>query len=259
MNNSHGFANEIKISQTLDQKTFCNLNDNLKKFILKICSDHKIEINGNTVIHSYCERKNLKQDIYIKIHEKIFGISVKRGKGNSIHQEKCEDFVRYIEKECNATIDLQNEWRFFIWADGTLDGTGDTTKKTKDGKILSRFCGKIYSTLYPERQKKLQNFIDGNQEKLIRHFLFGEQCETQPGNNVHYLYYGDADNGSWASKEELILYLLKKSSNKKRVLDLCGLGIQVWNVSQKGTSEKKRGQIQVKYSQLSEDLEKILQ
>lgn len=123
--NAHGNKNELKIVQALNDKAFSVLNNNLKEFVKYVAEDNNIAITSNMLIKAeYEPNSRLKQDFYLYLEDKKFYISLKMGSGNSVHQEKCEDFVRYIKNELNASEDICNNFLFFSWADGTLDGTG---------------------------------------------------------------------------------------------------------------------------------------
>lgn len=127
--NSHGFNNEAIISEYLNGKKFKELNLTMKEFIKYIGTTLNLPIDNDTEVKSETETNNkLKQDIYIFINGYKVGVSVKLGSGNSVHQEKIEDFIIFIKENCNASEEICDLWRFFIWADGTLDGTGSTEK-----------------------------------------------------------------------------------------------------------------------------------
>lgn len=245
--NAHGNKNELSIVQALENKAFSVLNNNLKEFIKYVAKDNDFDVSSNTKINAkYEPNTKLKQDFYLYIDDKEYYISLKMGSGNSVHQEKCSDFVKYIKDNLFASEEVCNNFLFFLWADGTLDGTGSTTKD-KDGNIVSRFTSKEFREKYPEKFKILQVFLDKNQRKLIERFLFVGRHNSR----VDYVYHGNLLNGFWTSSKEIIEYNIKNSSGKG--LHVGKLSLQAWNVSKKGNTEHKRGQLQVKYSQMQND------
>ncbi len=253
-NNKHGNANEKEMATYLDKKKYAELNLPMKEFIKYICATKKIDFDDNTIISSSYETNNkLKQDIYISINGYTFGISMKMGNGNSCHQEKIDDFIQYIKKNFGACDDICNSWKFFIWSDGTLDGSGSLTKNS-DGKIISRFDAKVYKKTYPDERAKLQKFLNDNKKELLDHVIFVGKYNS----NVDFVYHGKYDNGRWISKEEIIEYLMKQTGNKKACLTLGNLTVQAWNVSLKGNTDYKRGQIQIKYGQMENDFNKLM-
>jgi len=256
-NNSHGNKNEIEISKYLDGKRYCELNLTMKEFIKYICKTKRILLNDNAIIYSSYEKNNkLKQDIYININDIIINVSLKMGSGNSLHQEKIEDFISFIKKELNASEKICDLWRFFIWADGTLDGTG-ALDKNSNGEIICRFSSKDYKERYPEDRLILQNFIDKNKIALIERVLFKGKYENS---NVDFVYHGTYKEGRWISKQEIIDFQLKNVTKSRNTCFKLGkLTIQAWNVSLKGKTEHKRGQIQFKYGSMKEDFNKLIQ
>lgn len=245
--NAHGNKNELNIVKALDEKVFSALNNNLKEFVRYVAKDNNIEINSNTYIKAdYEPNTRLKQDFYLYLANQKYCVSLKMGSGNSVHQEKCEDFVDYIKNELNANDEVCDNFRFFLWADGTLDGTG-STEKDENGNIISRFTSAEFREKYPEKFLKLQDFLDLNQEPLIRRFLFVGRHNSK----VDYVYHGNENNGYWVSTKEIIDFNVKNSKGKG--LHVGKLSLQAWNVSKKGNTEHKRGQLQVKYSQMEND------
>lgn len=251
-NNSHGNINEKEFVNNIN-KGLGSLNLNLKRFIQYICKNEGIEYDSITEFYAEYETDNkFKQDCYIIINGSKYGISLKMGNGNSVHQEKCSDFIDYITKAFNADDEICNLWRFFLWADGTLDGSG-CKDKDSNGDIKSRFTATMFKNIYPEKREKLQQFIKKNERKLIEHFLF----EGRHNSKVDYIYHGTAIHGSWISKKKILDYQVKNSnianSDSKNCLSVGKMSVQSWNVSRKGTSEGKRGQIQIKYGKMKDD------
>ena len=253
--NSHGNSNEIEIANYLNGKKYKDLNLTMKEFIKYICLSKHITYCDETVILSnYVTNNKKKEDIYITIENIKMGISLKMGSGNSCHQEKIEDFVSYITNKMSATERICNLWRHFIWADGTLDGNGPTAKGP-DGKIPNR-CGTTkYKKKYPAERQELQKFLNDNLPALIEHSVFvGEH-----NSDVDFIYHGTYKQGRWISKDEIIEFQKSQSNtNGRACLYLGNLTVQMWNPSENGNNEKKRGQIQFKYGQMENDFNLIM-
>lgn len=156
--NIHGFNNEHDIVENLNGKKISELNSNLKKFINSICLENSMDVSKiDRIVSTIESNSNLKQDFYIKLGNKTFGISCKMGTGNSVHQERISDFNEFISRTLKASKDICDEFSFFIWADGTLDGTG-STEKDSEGNIISRFTSSEYKRKYPDRRKLIGFF-----------------------------------------------------------------------------------------------------
>lgn len=252
--NVHGFNNEVSIAEYVNNKKYADLNLNMKEFVKYICQTKEIPLSDDTIIKSTIEPNNkLKQDIYFFINNKKICISIKMGTGNSIHQEKIEDFISFIKNYCNADEKICNLWRFFIWADGTLDGTG-SIQKNLDGEIISRFSATYFKKKYPNERNVLQNFLNKYKEILIERAIFIGNSNS----SVDFIYHGTYKQGKWISKNEALKFLVEKQPTKRACLSLGGVTVQAWNVSIRGTSESKRGQIQLKYGKLKEDLDLLM-
>lgn len=253
-NNSHGNKNEIEIANYLNNKKYKNLNLTMKEFIKYICKTKNISFNDETLIYAKDEKnKKLKEDIYITINNTTINVSLKMGTGNSLHQEKIEDFINYIKQNSNATNEVCNSWRLFIWADGTIDGSG-SLEKDENGKIISRFGASGFKQKYPRQRILLQNFINENKALLLDRVLFNGNHNS----SIDFVYHGTYKQGRWISKKEILEYLIKFSSKKNCCLSLSNLTIQAWNISSKGKTEKKRGQIQFKYASMKNDFDLLM-
>lgn len=266
-NNSHGFSNEYNIVNALNNKKIYELPSNLKKFILSICSDNNISHNQYTKVKSKLASKqidittgrkiNPKVDLFISIGENVFGISTKIGSGNSVHQEKVDSFIEWAINSDNIIINdysVLDDLKFFIWADGTLDGTAKIVKDV-NGKIKGRFSTSSFKKLYPEKRDRIQEFLNLNKLEIIKRALFFGKTNTE----VHYIYHGNTKHGKWLKKTDLInLNLNYPLSNS--TLNVGRLSFQIYNSDLKGTKSgaSKRGFIQLKYGSISKDLEMLM-
>lgn len=165
--NLHGNKNELMIVKALNNKKFKDLNLNMKNFIRYIAKNENIELDNEYIIKSIYEKNNkLKQDLYVVLENRTFGISVKMGKGNSTHQEKCEDFIDFILKHFND-VDQQlcDDIRFFAWCDGTLNGTGPVIMgydENNKPRVISRLNKDEFINKYPMIVKRIQDFLIKN-------------------------------------------------------------------------------------------------
>ncbi|EOU1841906.1 hypothetical protein IZT14_002212 [Clostridium perfringens] len=238
--NSHGNNNEDILVSALNQKSFNNLNKNLKKFIS--CIDPSI--NNDDIIYAEKLGGQKKSDIQLKVKNKKYNISVKMGQANSVHQEKIEDFITFLKENYNISDDLSDSLRFFIWGDGTLDGTAPL----KDRMSVSTLKKK-----HPELIEKINLLLSNHKNELIDRFIFVGRHDD----SIDYIYHGNDIKGSWASKKEIFPYLLN-STNKRAVISVGILTFQAWNRSLKGTTDEKRGEIQLKCGQLGSILDTIM-
>ena len=120
-----GFENETLIELYLNGKKFLDLNDNWKN-ILEVM--FKKSLDKTTKIS--CEKKGgqNKSDLIISNNNTSFSVSVKKGSGNSVHQEPLEEFIDFLKDSYEINEQISNDLRYFIWGDGTLDGRGKSDR-----------------------------------------------------------------------------------------------------------------------------------
>jgi hypothetical protein len=234
-----GFKNERKLIKALNKKYFIDLNPNLQKLI------HQSFQNHDELIHCTLEAGQNKSDIQIKIANEKHTYSVKMGKGNSIHQEPIENFLDFLEKEHDLTSNIKENIQRFIWADGTVNGTG---------KIKARIKSKTFKKRNPKLIKEIQTYFDHIKTPLIRRFLI-EGIKSD--NSAEFIYYGTFKRGLVCKSTDVLDWV---TTHKARgVLHIGKLTFQAWNRNLKGKkkAEKKRGVIQLKWGSLKKDIYKI--
>lgn len=169
----------------------------------------------------------------------LFGVSVKKGSGNSVHQERVEEFISFLNTIEPVSNELSNALKMFIWGDGTLDGSGKIENRTKN-----------VSLDYPDEIKIIQNYFSKNAEKIIYRVLISGAY----GDKVDYIYYGEYDNGVWCKALDAVKYLASHV-NSRATINIGNLTFQAWNrATFGGKSEKKRGQIQLKWASIFKDI-----
>ena len=128
--NSDGFRNEIDIEKCLDFKIFDNINPNLQHFLQDVFKGYSLK---GKRIHAIRSRVNVKPDFYLQVDGIAKGayISVKKGGGNSVHQESLASFLTFVES-LGATEDIINDIKRFHYGDGPIDNTGKVRYKARE-------------------------------------------------------------------------------------------------------------------------------
>ena len=237
----NGFENENEIIEAINCKPYNNLNTGLKNILIKI--------NGAVAPKSVYAKKiagRAKPDLSIKVDFNIFYISVKKGTGNSVHQEKLDTFIPFIKNQLNATLQEINAIKLFVWSDGTIDGTGE---------IRNRKNIKEMAIAYPFELKIAQNFFNTYKKTLIHRFVTTGIYKDRP--KVTHLIYGEVNNICVAPIQKVELFL--SNTIAKASLSVGKLSFQAWNIVKNGNpnTEDRRGQIQLKWSGLKKDIIKI--
>jgi len=244
-NNSSGFENEQELLESLDGKEFSELNSNLRNFVLFI--NNHIPRKPISVIKIAGAEKC---DLLINIDGREYSTSIKKGSGNSVHQEHVNTFVRFLKANYSISDVLANDILFFIWGDGTFDGSGRKEERMDSRKIAK---------LHPCRVSRIREFFREHKADLIKRFLL----KGVSGNEINYIYYGDSREGLWASSEEVLNLLCDDDfeSTSEAAIPIGGLTFQAWNraIGENCTesTERKRGVIQVKWGKLEVHLHRI--
>ena len=147
---------EKKIIEFLNNKKTSDLEEcNLKKLIIKICSDKKIENFNQKIICKEYDKKSTfnkgkpKADLEIIINQNKTYLSLKSGSSNSLHEEPKKNFLQFLGKFKNSNQHL-----------------------TKLEEHLSKEI--------PIRNSEIHEFFNNNKATIIKRVLQG-------------IYEGDAD------------------------------------------------------------------
>ena len=236
----NGFENENQIIDLLNQKDLQFLSKDLQNVIIKINKGKK---PNNISATKY--GGNNKADLSINLDGKKYLISVKKGSGNSVHEEFVEKFILYLNKNIEVNFSVFNDLRHFIWCDNTLDGTGE---------FKDRMDLKIYKKKFPEKILNIQNYFDKHKIKLINRFLIsGSEKSTT---DIDYLFYGNVNNCKVISAKD---FLNSAITIKKNPISISYLTFQVYNrrLTYIANQEYRRGKIQLKWGTLQKDIDKL--
>ena len=115
-----GFDAEKTMIAALNQKRFCELNDNLKLIVKKLFK----AVNDDCVIECKKFEGFYKPDFIITCNGVDKYISMKSGLADTVHEEQLSTVITFLHQLgiSNETLDTI---RLFQYADGTLDGTGN--------------------------------------------------------------------------------------------------------------------------------------
>ena len=240
-----GFDNETRLMIALDNKKYRELNENLKETITFISEK---PVDDNTIINAYKLGGVNKTDLIIEFNSTPYNLSIKKGTGNSIHQEKVGEFISFLNKEYGISDDLKNDILCFIWGDGTLDGTG---------AVEDRLSAAQFKRKYPEKVENIKKFFHEHKKELIERFLIkGLKSDSSPD----YMYYGTPEEGIVVNANDALEWLSDDANEKTGTpLPIGRLTFQAWNRNINGgtKSEKKRGVVQLKWGSVGQDLKTI--
>lgn len=244
--NSDGNRNEKEIAKALNFKVYEQLNSNLKSFINDVFRG--CDVKGK-IIHAIQCGRNVKPDFYLKIDgiDKDVYVSVKKGCGNSIHQEAFCHFVDFLV-ENNFDSDSITALKYYHFSDGTDNNTGK-----------NRIGAKEFSKQNPEIMEKLCCAFSDKRilRKLYDRFLFVGNKENAP--SIDYIYHGTIHNGVWASKSELLEYFNLVEQNNQYFY-IGPFTYQTWNKNLQFNpkTEPRRLEMQIKWDSMERALTEII-
>lgn len=233
--NSAGIANEINFVKKLDGKKVEELNQNFKEMLYLLFDDLK----EDDIIECWKSKYKEKADIKIRVHDDIKGISIKMGESNSVHQEHINSLSNFL---LNAGLSSKNVERLRSYIFGIIDGT--------------QVSAKIYKQKRYKDIIELKNSLADLYIKicLIIRFLFrGKERQIYDADAI---IHGTPDDFLWATKSEIINYLIKYPDGNTVNVKVGPLFIQCRNRNLKKESNAIYAEeyIQVKWYCINRDL-----
>jgi len=231
MTKNIGKNEEKNLVNNLNNKKFSDLDYKHKEIISKSFSN----ISENSIIKASNISGNLKPDLEILINNKTNLYSLKTGSGNSIHQEPLDEFIKFSKELNKSSEEILDTIKFFIWTDGTTDGTGE---------IRDRMDKKTLRLKYPEKLSLIKNFFFNNKIMIIERILLK--------NTSHLIF--KKKNGNYLIKNRDFIFNKFEKYNEGTY----GLGpitFQTWNPALKGQTKKPRNVVQFKWGKIEKDLE----
>lgn len=231
-----GLQNEINIVEAYNGKHIEELTKNQKEIV---------EVIGNfdddVLIKAEKIKGTFKPDIEFEIENSTSMISVKKGTSNSIHQENVSTFLDYCIEYLDMSDLERDSLLYFLYGDGTLDGTGD---------ISARLSGNEVKKVYAEQIAIVNNFFSNHVYDLAERFLVTGRYGKDNFYKADYLYHGDEVNAVMCPLNNYALeYISKISLSGSKGLVVGPFTVQAMNrnASGKAKHKKRRDDIQVKF------------
>ncbi|MBE6154679.1 MAG: hypothetical protein E7163_03820 [Firmicutes bacterium] len=223
-----GIKNEYDFVLFLNNKIVGNLNKDCQDLLYNIFDTIKSTDRLICWKSKFCE----KADIKIKINKEIRGLSIKTGKHPSIHQESIKTFYPFLTK---IGVDNFIIEKFDKFMKGYLNGN---RVKSKD---------------YIESNKEDINTIRNkfNEYYLLLNFIV--RFLIQGTEKQHYdcdaIIYGTPRTFMWATKEEIIKYLLNYKTINFNFINISALNIKAYDRNLRNSKKVtiKQDDIQIKW------------
>lgn len=233
-----GIQNEIDFKNLLDHKKVYQLPKDIQKMLFFVFEN----ITLKSTVYCWRSKYQEKADIKIRINNIIKGISIKSGNYCSMHQEHIDKFYPFLLK---IGVDEYIIKIFDNYMKGIINGIRVSSeeyilKNTKEINLLKRKFNEYYTKI-----------------NLINRFIF-QGTEIQKY-DCDVLIYGTPLNFMWATKNEILKYLVEYEYTNKFFINISALNIKCYDRNLKNIPSKKVGQdnIQIKWCSIKEDFELI--
>ena len=237
-----GFVNEEQLRNYINNNDWKTYYTSIKE-LLKFTFGNKLNIELTFTAEKIGGK--VKPDMAITHNGTKKYISIKKGSGNSVHQEKISVFFPLIESLFDSNT--LNNLKLFHYGDGTLDDSGTIRYSASECQIF--YSSEIASLNNKFNEwDKLKIFLD--------RFLFvGNISSTLI---VDVIYHGNINSGIWASRDELYKYF-ENNLFSSSALHFGSLTYQVWgrNNDFRAVHPDRRYVMQVKWGEILNDLNKI--
>lgn len=233
-----GFKNEKNFAKVLDNKKVNQLPLKFREIIYTLFKN----TNQDSFVECWQSKYFEKADIKIKINNEVKGISIKTGKYCSMHQETIYSLYPFFKK---IGIEENIIKKFDKYLQGYVNG------KRVDAVT---YTFHHYNEIREIFDKLNEYYVKVN---LILRFIF--QGTEKQNYGCDAIILGTPDNFLWATKDEILDYLIKYPKQETIYLKFSALNIKSYdrNLKNNLTKKAKQNEIQVKWYTIKDDLEII--
>ena len=196
MDYTTGFIFEQEFVESINNKYFKDLNENLKHFVSFAIPS--LELNKPL---KCCKLDTqIKPDVCIYQGETRKYVSLKTGMTEHLHNENILTFVEFLKSQNIDSYTIES-YLLYQYGDGTIDGTGENRMSSVDIKFY----------LF-ERIRKMNDVFNSSKE-IIKAFADRVVWKGVDPNSeeAEFLYHGDIDFGMFISKRQLNRHIDRKS------------------------------------------------
>lgn len=188
MYNNYGLENEVLIRDSFNNKTYLDLNENLKKIAELLFP----EIRPNDGFTCALTDNYIKPDIVLSCRGRDCFISIKTSNSKFMHTENINSFIEFL-RGLDVSEETLETILLFQFGDGTIDGTGEKRMNYTE----------VYVWL-GDRIKKANFELNERHyliEKVVERVMF--QGVDRIADSAEYIYVGNVDYGNIVSKRQV--------------------------------------------------------
>lgn len=239
MSQISGRANEYEFVKYLNNKTVGELNPMFREMIDVLFKNPK----KTYIIKSWLNKLPQKSDFFIKIDDKVKGISVKKGMKNSVHVEGISQFIHFLILN-KVPRDIVISYLKYHYADGTTNGQGSTRMSSEEYKLNNQQEIDAINKIF-------------NEDKLLRRAI---QRFVLKGNNSSYsidaIITGEVDDFLWATSQDIEKIIFSKKDSYSTGVHFGSITCQPKNrcLNYNSKYEKDRFCVQLKWYNLQDEI-----
>lgn len=234
----NGYKNEYEIINYLNGK-----NKNEEHIIFQEMLENLFpNIKDNDIIFAKKYGKYAKCDMVLEVNGVRKGVSIKCGSRNSVHVEKVNNFIYFVNK---CGFSNYNELLKYLYSDGSNNNTG-----------INRIPASEYKLNHIKEINSINYSLNGTNilDKLLYRFLICADINYKV--KVDVFLCGTVNDFVWCSKDEAISFLLDNNAFESSGVHASKLFIQLWNknIIRNPKYEWCREYIQVKWYSIFDDI-----
>ena len=240
---NEGIENEKEFVSLFNNKYLNELDKNSQLFLKELFNNN---ISNDEIIIAWKNHDVQKTDIFIKYKNYVKGISLKCGKDNSIHQERIQDFKRYLEK-LGIPYKIVNIYMSYHYG-YKRDENGNINY---DIQLSSEEYKKIYQQEINIFNKTINN-VKMIVEMVDRFIIKGRNADY----DIDALIHGRVDNYVWLLKNDIYeLIFLKRSIDITSPHIAClTIGPKKRNLSKVSNNPKERYIVCIRWHDMQKDI-----
>lgn len=230
-----GFQNEVDFKDIIDKKKLYQLPTDIKEMLLYIFGN----VDDKSYVQCWLSKYYEKADIKVKINGVVKGISIKSGGFSSIHQEHISKFYPFLLK-IGVDDNVINKFNNYI--NGIVKG-----KRVSSSEYIENNSSDIDII----RKKFNEYYVKTNM--IIRFIFQGTEIQKY---DCDCLIYGTPNNFIWATKNEILKFLVDYEAKEQKFINISALNIKCYDRNLRNNPLKKECQnsIQIKWYSIRGDL-----
>ena len=236
-----GIENEKLLINAINGKRLCEIPSGPQAFL----KDTKETVMDDTEFVASPSVSGMKPDMEIaeRGYNTEWYVSIKKGKNNSVHQEKIDYLVQYAIDELDMSDEERDSLLLYLYGDGTLDGNTTSDKWMKEEEVREHFSYEI---------SVVQRFLDKNKRSLLERFLVYGRLGKLYNIKANYIYHGTTEAATWCKLNDATIDYLVSLENGQAP-SIGPFNIKSWGRG----SARNRQSLQVMWSSCEADLKTI--